>query len=185
MIYWGITHHTLNFNNIPILTLLLTLLNITIGILIAFKTPFYEKLLLSSILISLPSLICGVLLFKLSEPINLWGNSIQILFVLGCSFTLISFLFLGRSFAIFPGQRKTISNGPFLIIRHPVYLGETIMIISCLISTTNIIISLVIFILFIPSIILRIIEEERILMKDTTYKRYQNNVKYRLIPYIW
>ena len=38
--------------------------------------------------------------------------------------TVVSFLYLGRSFSITPEARELVTGGPFRYIRHPAYLGE-------------------------------------------------------------
>lgn len=42
----------------------------------------------------------------------------------GCIYTLA---FLGRAFAIFPQSRKLVTDGPYKIVRHPLYLFEQIV----------------------------------------------------------
>ena len=66
-------------------------LNITVGTLIIFRMPIIEKAGVRATLISLPSLICGGLLFKLAMPFNNWHQTSQLLLVLGCLITIYLF----------------------------------------------------------------------------------------------
>ena len=58
------------------------------------------------------------------------------------------------------------------------------MSVACLLSAENII-SLVIFVILVPSLIFRIKEEERLLMISADYQAYKSNVKWRLFSYLW
>jgi protein-S-isoprenylcysteine O-methyltransferase Ste14 len=50
--------------------------------------------------------------------------------LLGTIVAIISVLFLGRSFSVFPQARRLVTNGPYRIIRHPIYLAELVMAIA-------------------------------------------------------
>lgn len=186
LIYWGLAgfYFTFEDSGASFLRIFITLLNITVGILILFRKPANKTISINSILISLPSLICGGLLFKLSTELSFWSVLTEILFIFGGTLTFISFLFLGRSFSIFPGIRQIVDRGVYQIVRHPAYLGESIMIAACLIEAKSSI-SIIPFIIFIPSLIIRINEEERLLMTTIKYQNYKKNVIWKIIPYVW
>ena len=186
LFYWGVAglFHDLDNASIPLLRWFITLLNFTVGGLIIFRKPVFNKGSIKSILISLPSLICGGLLFKFAKPLDAWSAQLQIVFVLGGTFALIAFLYLGRSFSIFPDLRKIKSRGAFRLIRHPSYFGEIVMITTCLLATEYWQ-SIFIYILFIPSIMFRIKEEEELLIISPDYRTYQEKVKWRLLPFVW
>ena len=186
LVYLGFSGLFYNYLGIetPIVRWFVTLLNVSVGLLIVFRSPVLSKPQFKSVLISLPSVICGGLLFKLSKSLDSWHFFVEILFIIGGLIALVSFLYLGKSFSIFPGRREIKSNGFYKLIRHPSYLGEFIMILACLISSESIY-SLFVFLLFIPSIIYRIKEEEKVLLIDTSYILYTKNVKWRLIPFVW
>jgi len=133
---------------------------------------------------SLPSLLCGGLAFKLSKDLSSWGFIPICIFLLGGGITLISFLFLGKSFSVFPSLRGIVSKGSYRLVRHPSYFGELLMIIACLIAT-DYIFSWSILLLFFPFIILRIEEEEKLLSTSEEYISYSQKVTWRLIPLIW
>lgn len=186
LIYWGIAGFVHGYEGFEtsVVRIVITVLNITVGILILSRKPVIKKGSISSVLKSLPSLICGGLIFKFAKSLSLWEIETTVLFILGASMTIFSFLSLGKSFSIFPDIREIKSTGLYKWVRHPSYLGEFIMIVSCLLSEINYF-SVVVFILFVPSIMWRIYEEEKLLLTESTYLEYQNSVKWRLIPLIW
>ena len=106
------------------------------------------------------------------------------MFLLGGSLAVISFLYLGRCFAILPAIRGTVTHGPFRVIRHPAYLGELIMVLSCWLAAPrgpNIGPLLV----AIPLVALRILTEEQVLSNSAAYVEYSRIVRWRLIPRVW
>jgi protein-S-isoprenylcysteine O-methyltransferase Ste14 len=48
----------------------------------------------------------------------------DLLAVLACGWMLTSVLFLGRCFGVLPEARGLVTQGPYGVVRHPVYLGE-------------------------------------------------------------
>jgi protein-S-isoprenylcysteine O-methyltransferase Ste14 len=60
---------------------------------------------------------------ELSVPLNV-ASTLQIL--CGVVFALYAVLELGRSFSVMPEARRLVTNGPYGVIRHPVYLGEAV-----------------------------------------------------------
>lgn len=186
LIYWGIAGFIAHYDglNTALIRVFVTLLNMTVGLLIMFRKPVFNEGSLVSIIKSLPSLICGGLLFKLSKPLLIWQTPSMSLFIIGGSIALLSFLFLGRNFSIFPEIRGIVSHGFFRIIRHPSYFGECLMMLACLLSAESNI-SLLAFVIFVPSIMIRIHEEEQLLSTSLAYQLYQKQVKWRLIPFVW
>lgn len=186
LIFWGIAGMvSIYLNGQPsLIRLLITIMNAVIGLLIIFRKPISKMGSLTSKMISLPTVILGGLAFKLAKPEYLWLPFIGILFFIGLFFTLISFIFLGRNFSIFPGLRSIVSIGTYRIIRHPGYLGELIMTFACTISQITIL-NNVVFIVFLLSLIFRIKEEEKLLSESCDYLRYKEKVKWRLFPYLW
>ena len=186
LIYWSLAGLCKYYDGIHTssIRIFITLLNGMVGFLIIFRKPIIKKGSLNSILISLPSLICGGLLFKLSKSPLDWNLFSTVLFFAGGLTTLVAFISLGNSFSIFPGVRQVVSGGFYRLIRHPAYLGEFMMSLACLVAY-NTYYSYPVFIVLIPALVLRIKEEEKLLFEDNNYQAYSNTVKWRLIAYLW
>jgi len=186
IIIWGWNGFYLHYlNGEPsLIRLVISLLNLCIGVLIIFRRPVRKMESLISVIISIPSLIFGGLIFKMAHPFNLWSTYVEITFVTGALFTLVSFIFLGRNFSIFPEVRSIISKGTYNIIRHPGYLGELTMIFAFAISKINLIPG-ILFVFFVFSLWLRIHEEEKVLSQHRDYLTYKEKVKWKLFPYLW
>jgi len=85
-----------------------------------------DTMALSATAISL--LLGGVLVSLL--PKQAWPMSGVVVFALGIAFTAFSLSMLGGSFAIFPARRTLKTGGPYRLVRHPAYLGETVMLLG-------------------------------------------------------
>ena len=88
---------------------------------------------------------------------------------------------LGRSFGIAPADRGLVKDGPYRLVRHPMYLGELISLAGAVIgdpTTWNIVLMLVLLL----SLLLRIRWEERAVFN---YEAYAGRVRWHLIPGIW
>ena len=82
-------------------------------------------------------------------------------------------------------NQKVITTGPYSIIRHPMYAGIIPMYIFMPIALGSYW-ALIFFIPVIVLIILRTLDEEKVLLRDLKgYEEYTKKVRYRLIPGIW
>ena len=186
ILFWsiyGIIHKEGILDN-PLIHLGVFVLNLMVGILIMVRKPAIISGSAGSILISLPSFIIGPVFFYFSAPLAEWSFISKGLFAVGCLITIMAFLFLGKNFAIFPALRGVTRNGPYALVRHPAYLGELIIVVSCLMTNPTLI-PILLFALLVPFLILRILEEERVLIKSIEYQQFQNHTRWRLIPFIW
>ena len=52
------------------------------------------------------------------------------LIVGGMGFSVFSLLHLGRSFSLMAEARRLVTDGPYALIRHPLYLGEAISLVG-------------------------------------------------------
>lgn len=78
-----------------------------------------------------------------------------------------------------------ISTGLYGIVRHPMYLATLLMFLPMPLILGSFF-GLIPFMLYPPIIIVRMLNEEKILKKSLTgYKEYTEKVKYRLIPFVW
>lgn len=92
--------------------------------------------------------------------------------------------YAARTVEVMKGQ-KVISTGPYSIVRHPMYIGVILMYLATPLALGSYV-ALPFFILIVPFIFYRILNEEEVLSRDLKgYKEYCKKTKYRLIPYVW
>ena len=71
------------------------------------------------------------------------------------------------------------------MVRHPMYMVTLVMFLAMPVVLGSII-SLVITLLYIPIIVLRIKNEEKVLAEGLPgYREYMRKVRSRLIPHVW
>ena len=154
----------------------ISVLNLFVGFRFLIRNRLVSQAKYSSILLSLPSFIAAGLAFKISPRTDTWPIYAELLFLCGASIAIVSFIFLGRNFSIFPSVRGIENRGPYRIVRHPAFLGEIIMITSCTIASINIA-AIFIMIFSLVTIIIRIIAEEQVLKKVSAYRSYMKEVE--------
>jgi protein-S-isoprenylcysteine O-methyltransferase Ste14 len=82
-------------------------------------------------------------------------------------------------------DQKVITTGPYSIIRHPMYFGVLIMYLLTPIALGSWW-SVPVFSLYIPLLMWRILNEEKVLLRDLSgYYEYCQERRYRLLPHIW
>jgi protein-S-isoprenylcysteine O-methyltransferase Ste14 len=116
----------------------------------------------------------GIFYHLLSAGLVLTGNLLAI-YVLS---------HLGRSFSIMAEARKLVSDGPYGVIRHPLYLAEQIAVLGIFIQYASLATALLITVHFTFQI-RRMLNEERILGATfPEYAAYMTRTA-RLVPAIW
>ena len=92
--------------------------------------------------------------------------------------------YLSRTIEVQENQ-KVIDTGLYGIVRHPMYMATTVLfLVMPLVLASPI--SFLIMLFYIPLIAKRIKNEEKVLEEGLVgYKEYKQNVKYRVIPFIW
>lgn len=93
----------------------------------------------------------------------------------------ISLVALGRSLGIAPADRGLVRHGPYRFIRHPVYAFEGLFFLGWLINVHTVSAALIVAVWAVLQVG-RILREERIL---GGYEEYQQQVRWRLIPFVW
>jgi len=106
------------------------------------------------------------------------------LFIAGLALTVTSFGYLGHGFGVFPALRNVTTRGPYRVIRHPAYLGETIYLIGILIHHINWL-TAILFLVAMAATVVRITIEERIMSTSPEYRQYRKRTRYRLVPGVW
>ena len=82
-------------------------------------------------------------------------------------------------------EQKVNSSGPYAIVRHPMYVGVSLMCIFTPLALGSYWAAIP-SLLIIPLLVARIRNEESVLGRELKgYKEYMQKTKYRLIPGIW
>ena len=92
--------------------------------------------------------------------------------------------YLSRTIEVQENQ-KVVDTGLYGIVRHPMYSATVLMFLSMPLVLGSLP-SFVIMLAYIPIIVKRISNEEKVLMNELCgYREYCNRVKYRLIPFVY
>ncbi len=92
--------------------------------------------------------------------------------------------YLSRTVKVYEGQ-KVVDTGLYGIVRHPMYAVTVWLFLSIPIVLGSWW-SLVCFLPYIPVILIRIQNEEKILDRELEgYTEYKKRVKYKIIPFVW
>jgi len=106
-----------------------------------------------------------------------------------CAYYLLFVVMRANSFAssviqVEAGQR-VISDGPYRIVRHPMYSTFLVLIVAVPLALGSYV-SLPVFALLIPLLIFRLVHEETMLRKELPcYAEYCRRTRFRLVPFIF
>jgi protein-S-isoprenylcysteine O-methyltransferase Ste14 len=103
------------------------------------------------------------------------------LMILGLLISIAAKLALNRSFGLVAANRGVKNRGPYRLVRHPMYLGYIVTEAAFLASNFSIQL-LAIYVAAWGAQLLRLLEEERILLEDPAYATYAKAVSFRVVP---
>jgi len=94
---------------------------------------------------------------------------------------------LGHSFTPFPRPRERgelVTRGPFRVVRHPIYLGATLLFVglSLLYSWPSLILSGALGLLWAAK---ARVEERYLVARFPEYEQYRRRVRRRLVPFVY
>ena len=109
------------------------------------------------------------------------------IFLGGVALRLTAIRALGRFYShrvrLAEGQ-EVVSRGPYRWLRHPAYTGMIVAHLGFVICFFNWVSFAILFVMFLPAVVLRIHVEERALLELPSYGEYAR-LRRRLIPLVW
>ncbi|MCB9024757.1 MAG: hypothetical protein H6625_00435 [Bdellovibrionaceae bacterium] len=89
-----------------------------------------------------------------------------------------------KSFNILPTQNSVIQSGMYKYIRHPLYFGYLLIVLSKYLTFPSFF-NLFVLLIFLILTELRIQKEENIFSNNSDYLQYKNLVKFKIIPWVY
>lgn len=159
------------------------------------RMQFKEKEIRQKMIIKISSWIFAIGMFVPGLDYRYGWSSVPVWLVIlsdiivFLGYLLIFFVFKENSYAsriieVRDGQ-KVITTGPYSVIRHPMYVGVTLMYVFMPIALGSYW-ALIFFVPIIGILVFRILNEEKVLCRGLAgYEEYMKKVRYRLVPGIW
>jgi protein-S-isoprenylcysteine O-methyltransferase Ste14 len=113
-----------------------------------------------------------------------WPAGGVTLVIFSALLSLSALLSIGRLFGVRPALRGITRNGPYRLVRHPMYLAYFIADIGYLLEEWNIGAVLIAAAGWV-SLVYRIYAEERMLSRHSDWAAYVARTRYRLVPGLW
>jgi protein-S-isoprenylcysteine O-methyltransferase Ste14 len=108
----------------------------------------------------------------------------QVIQVAGAGMAIFSLASLNRSFGLLPAVRSVRCGGAYRVVRHPLYAAYTVQNLGYL--TSNLSVSnCVVVALALGFQVLRVLNEEKLLASEPTYRVYMDRTRWRLVPYLF
>jgi protein-S-isoprenylcysteine O-methyltransferase Ste14 len=156
--------------------------NVLVATLYAVRLPAQKSDRVGLVLGLLASLL-PVLGMKFPSLAGTRPEAVSVVWTLvgGAGYLLIlwSLARLGRRFGIAPADRGLVVSGPYRFVRHPMYTGELLLRLALCAGTTG---APLVFSVLLYIQVLRALREERVI---AGYAEYANQVRWRLIPFLF
>ncbi|MEC7947129.1 MAG: methyltransferase [Myxococcota bacterium] len=159
-------------------------LNLTVGILFLARRPLEAGGGVRRSVLALPSLAASGVAMSFAPPPSEWFFFMSVFFTAATAWSVSSLLWLGRSFSVLPARRGLVTGGPYRLLRHPVYMGELLMLQVVGAASGSRLAQLICF-GAIPLMAVRILAEERVLAGDPAWGAYVRRTRWRLVPWRW
>jgi len=126
----------------------------------------------------------GIVLLQPVELSNPLYFASTLLAVVGTIFAVYSALNLGQSISMMSEARRLVVRGPYAVVRHPLYLGEGIVLVGLTLQFYSLS-AVLLLILQCACQVMRMNNEEQILLR--TFPQYRNYMArtWRLIPHVY
>ena len=115
----------------------------------------------------------------------IWGGDVLVV----VSFFLYNLVFKANSFGAsnirVEENQRVSSTGPYALVRHPMYSVGVLLFVAIALGLGSWW-TLLLIVVAIPVLVLRILDEEKVLEKELAgYSEYEQKVHYRILPYLW
>jgi protein-S-isoprenylcysteine O-methyltransferase Ste14 len=100
---------------------------------------------------------------------------------IGLSIEIAGKVTLGRSFGLIPANRGVVVQGPYTLVRHPIYSGYLLTHVAFLAAHPSLL-NVGILAVADTALVVRALHEERVLNGDATYQAYCERVSWHLVP---
>ena len=114
----------------------------------------------------------------------LWPEGGMVLITSGALLSIVSLWTLGRRFGIRPALRGLTVDGPYRVVRHPMYLSYVLGDIGYNLQECNLGTLALVMTGWI-AMVYRIEREERVMAHHPEWASYTSVVRFRLLPGIW
>jgi protein-S-isoprenylcysteine O-methyltransferase Ste14 len=104
--------------------------------------------------------------------------------VVGTGLTVLGMISLNRSFAIVAAKREIKTTGMYRFVRHPLYASYLLTFTGYVLANTTAE-NIAIYGFTMGCMFVRMFREEKHLALDDDYRRYMQQVRYRVIPFVF
>jgi len=118
------------------------------------------------------------LALELRRPTSWTATSLAIL---GMLVAMWSMLNLGKAFGIAPADRGLMRSGPYRFLRHPMYAGESLVVLAAVWGSWSLW-NMAVLAILLATVVARIRWEERAFRG---YRGYACQVRWRMLPGVW
>jgi protein-S-isoprenylcysteine O-methyltransferase Ste14 len=116
--------------------------------------------------------------------VAVFGNILLLLGWLGILFVFRANSYAAATIQVSSGQ-TVISTGPYGIVRHPMYASALLMLLGIPLALGSWW-GVLVWAALLPALAWRLLDEERVLLRDLKgYSEYRQQVRFRLIPFVW
>jgi protein-S-isoprenylcysteine O-methyltransferase Ste14 len=113
-----------------------------------------------------------------------WPEGGLVIVMVAACLSLASLLTIGKSFGVRPAVRDLSTNGPYRVVRHPLYLSYILADVGFNLQEWNTGTVLLVIAGW-TALLYRIRAEEHLLSRHLRWPTYAARVPYRLFPFIW
>lgn len=116
----------------------------------------------------------------------MWGplQLCAVIMLVGLGIEISAKLALGRRFGIVAANRGIENSGPYRFVRHPMYVGYTMVHVGFLLAFPSLW-NAALYSAELSIQIARLLREEHLLKQDANYREHVSGVPYRLVPMIF